>query len=84
MERAERRVAARNLETPSGSFSSHSLFAILHELPDEHLAVVVHDVGLAFSIEVGRETEVLSLIRAKEEAQAAIAEANFRKDLAAA
>ena len=48
------------------------------------LATVVDDVGLAFAIEKGTDSEILTLVRAKEAAQAAIAEATFRRDLAAA
>ena len=80
VEKAQRRAAARNLET--GTLPSS--FAILQDLPDFHLAAVVHDVGLAFAIEKGTDSEILSLVRAKEAAQAAIAEATFRRDLAAA
>ena len=80
VEKAQRRAAARNLETGNPSSS----FAILQDLPDSHLAAVVHDVGLAFAIEKGTDSEILSLVRAKEAAQAAIAEATFRRDLAAA
>ena len=79
VEKAQRRAAARNLE--STGFSSSSPFSVLQDLPDSHLASVVHDVGLAFAVETGREAEVLSLIRAKEAAQAAIAEAVFRRDM---
>ena len=81
VERAERRAAVRNLEGPGSSSSS---FAVLQDLPDSHLTTVVHDAGLAFAVEAGTESEVLSLIRAKEKAQAAIAEAIFRRDAAVA
>ena len=78
VEKAQHRAATRNLELTG--LPSSSPFSVLQDLSDSHLASVVHDVGLDFAVETGREAEVLSLIRAKEAAQAAIAEAVFRRE----
>ena len=83
-ERAEKRAAVKNLDTPAAAQGMlSSPFAVLQDLPDTHLESVLHDVGLAFSQEVGTAKEAISLVRAKELAQASLAEAAFRKDLAA-
>ena len=81
-ERAQARTAAKNLYT--AGMRDHK-FTVLHDLPDEHLVSVLHDFGLAFSVETGlwSEAEILSLVRAKEEAQASLAPAAFRKELTA-
>jgi hypothetical protein len=73
-------AGTRNLD-PSGKLDD---FAILPKVSDEHLLKVTHDSGLAFTCESHSPQEALSLIRAKEEAQAALALAVFRKEVEAA
>jgi hypothetical protein len=46
---------------------------LLSSLLDEHLLAVASDLGLALVSAVGSATELLSLVRAKEIAQAALA-----------
>ena len=75
MQRAQDITAARNDIDRAGT----SGFRVLHKLSDSHLEEVVHDSGLAFSMAGGSGTEILSLIRAKEEAQAALALASIRR-----
>jgi hypothetical protein len=87
MERAQERTASKNLEgnpKPPSSLPSLEQFSVLPVLSDSHLEVVAHDSGLAFSVESGTPAETLSLIRAKEEAQAALAHAAFCRDRALA
>jgi hypothetical protein len=87
MERAQERTASKNLEgnpKPPSSLPSLEQFSVLPALSDSHLEVVAHDSGLAFSVESGTPAETLSLIRAKEEAQAALAHAAFCRDRALA
>jgi hypothetical protein len=75
MQRAQEFTAAKNLD-PSGTVPTPPLaseFVVLWEILDEHLATVAHDSGLAFTVEAGTMTETISFIRAKEEAQAALA-----------
>ena len=54
-------------------------FALLHRLSDSHLITVMHDSGLAFMLESGSAEEIIPLIRAKEAAQAALAQAAARQ-----
>ncbi|CAM0880737.1 unnamed protein product [Alopecurus aequalis] len=54
---AEMRAAAK--DTLSSDTKSTRDFAVLQDLPDEHLVAVVHDVGLAFAVERGSESEIL-------------------------
>jgi hypothetical protein len=80
LQRAQSRAAAKNLEdTGNSSDSDLEGFALLHKADDTHLASVAHDSGLAFALECGSQSEILSLVRAKEAAQAALAKAAFRK-----
>jgi hypothetical protein len=50
-------------------------FVLLSSLPDDHLLDVASDSGLALVFGVGSSAELLSLVRAKEIAQAALAQA---------
>ncbi|KAK1662940.1 hypothetical protein QYE76_051099 [Lolium multiflorum] len=79
MQRAQERAAAKNLEP--GTISD---FAVLPSLSDSHLVSVTHDCGMAFETESRPVAESISLIRAKEEAQAVLALAVFRKEVEAA
>jgi hypothetical protein len=81
LQRAQERTAARNLE-PTGTDESN--FRLLHKYSDAHLLKVTHDSGMAFHCASRPETEVLSLIRAKEAAQASLAQAAYRKECEAA
>jgi hypothetical protein len=81
MQRAQEFTAAKNLD-PTGTIPpppSASEFVVLRDVTDEHLETVAHDAGLAFSVESGTATDVISFIRAKEEAQAALALAADRR-----
>jgi hypothetical protein len=76
LQRAQERTAVKNLD--SGTSND---FAVLPGLPDSHLVTVSHDCGMAFVLEQHTVSETLSLIRAKEEAQAALALAAFRREV---
>jgi hypothetical protein len=73
MERAQHRTASKNLD-PAGTFTP------LAHLPDDHLSSVARDSGLSFMMEKHTEAEILSLVRAKEAAQALLAQAALRKE----
>jgi hypothetical protein len=51
---------------------------LLSSLPDEHLLAVASDSGLALVSGVGSTAELLSLVRAKEISQAALAQAQVK------
>jgi hypothetical protein len=74
MVKAKKLAAERNLD--SGQFS----FTTLSSRSDDALSTVLEDSCIVFNPARGSPSEILDLIRAKEEAQAAIAEAAFRKD----
>jgi hypothetical protein len=61
-------------DNPGTSLPS-SDFVLLASLPDDHLLDVASDSGLALVSGVGSSAELLSLVRAKEIAQAALAQA---------
>jgi hypothetical protein len=73
MEKAQHRTASKNLD-PAGTFTP------LAHLPDDHLSSVARDSGLSFMTEKHTEAEILSLVRAKEAAQALLAQAALRKE----
>jgi hypothetical protein len=78
MQRAQTLTAARNLdaELQQGATQGELVldaFSVLHRFSDSHIASVAHDSGLAFAVEMGSESEILSFVRAKERAQAALA-----------
>ena len=79
-EKAELRAAAKNLD-PTGT--SISDFTALDKHSDDHLLRVASDSGLAFESEAGDPLTILSLVRAKENAQAALAHATFLMEVAA-
>jgi hypothetical protein len=64
----------RAKDNPGTSLPS-SDFVLLASLPDDHLLDVASDSGLALVSGVGSSVELLSLVRAKEIAQAALAQA---------
>jgi hypothetical protein len=87
MQRAQERTVSKNLEgnpNPTSSLPFFSQFSVLPALSDSHLETVAHDSGLTFTLESGSTTETLSLIGAKEEAQAALVHAAFCRDQALA
>jgi hypothetical protein len=53
-------------------------FVLLSSLPDEHLLAVASDSGLALVLGVGSSADLLSLVRAREIAQAALAQAQVK------
>jgi hypothetical protein len=80
LELAQRLAAEKNLETnkakPKGNNSS-----ALDILSDSHISSVVRDSCLLFHPRVGAPLEAISLIRAKEKAQEALAATRRRLDL---
>ena len=64
-------------KTPKGT-SSDPIFAILQDLPDAHLLQVAADSCVVFPASQGSPAEALSLIRANELAQAALAASRSR------
>ena len=77
--RAERRAAARDL--PASGTSTHlfppssPIRLVLPALSDDHLLHILSDVGVAVDPGLGSPSRFLSVIRANEVAQAAIAKA---------
>ena len=72
MESAKLRAADKNLDVSGNPLPS---FKILSAFSDEHLASILHDSG----VELGSSSaEIILLVRAQEEAQAALAEAAAR------
>jgi len=67
---AEDRVAAKNLEVPG--MSKTNLFIILQEVDDSSLSSLAVNCGISLDSDVTSELENLTLLRAKELAQAAI------------
>jgi hypothetical protein len=60
-------------------------FVLLSSIPDDHLLELASDAGLALLPRVGSFSELLSLVRAKEIAQASLswAQVNFDREKAA-
>jgi hypothetical protein len=77
LEKAQRLAAEKNLETIKDKAKGTD-FSILDVLPDSHLSSVVRDSCLLFHPKTGVPGEALSLIRAKEAVQAALAETRHR------
>jgi hypothetical protein len=75
MEKAYRLTAEKNLDKGND-------FSILDAHSDSHLSLVVKDSCLVFSPSAGTPSEALSLVRAKEKVQAALAEHSHRQQLA--
>jgi hypothetical protein len=76
MEKAQQLAADKNLETAGTNNKKADKgtdFAILDILPDSHLSSVVKDSCIVFSPSLGCPGEALSIIRAKEQVQAALA-----------
>ena len=77
--RAERRAAARDLPpsgmTPHLSPPSSPICLVLPSLLDDHLLHILSDVGVSVDPDYVSPSRILSVIRANEVAQAAIARA---------
>jgi hypothetical protein len=80
LEKAKWLTAEWNLDSLAGTND----FSILDSLPDSHLSSVLSDSCIVFTPSAGSPVEALSILRAKEKVQAALAEAAVRKDLEAA
>jgi hypothetical protein len=81
MEKAKRRTTERNLDSDAGRPDS---FSVLDLLPDSRLSSVIADSCIVFVPSAGSPGEALSLIRAKEKVQAALAEVALHKEQEAA
>jgi hypothetical protein len=81
MEKAKRRTAEWNLDSDAGRPDS---FSVLDLLPDSRLSSVIADSCIVFVPSAGSPGEALSLIRAKEKVQAALAEVALHKEQEAA
>lgn len=76
LEKAQRRASEKNLETViSNNKGQGNDYTLLDSLSDSHLELVATDSCVIFNPRAGAKEEALSLIRAKELAQAALAEA---------
>lgn len=76
LEKAQRRASEKNLETVINiNKAQGNDYTLLDSLPDSHLELVATDNCVIFNPRVGAKEEALSLIRAKELAQATLAEA---------
>jgi hypothetical protein len=80
LERAKRLAAERNLDTDKGTED----FSVLDLHSDSHLSSVIADSCVVFVPSAGSPVEALSMIRAKEKVQAALAQAALRKEAEAA
>jgi hypothetical protein len=77
MEKAKRLTAEWNLDSDAGNSDA---FSVLDLLPDSRLSLVITDSCVVFVPSVGSPGEALSILRAKEKVQAALAELAFRKE----
>jgi hypothetical protein len=75
MEKAQQLAADKNLETvvTNKGVDKGTDFAVLDILPDSHLSSIVKDSCIVFSPSKGSPGEALSIVRAKERVQAALA-----------
>jgi hypothetical protein len=81
LEKAKRRTAERNLDSDAGRPDS---FSVLDLLPESRLSSVISDSCIVFVPSAGSPGEALSLLKAKEKVQAALAEVALRKEQEAA
>jgi hypothetical protein len=79
MEKAQRLAAEKNLDKAKGT--DHSILD-LHF--DSHLSLVIRDSCILFNPAAGTLGEILLMLRAKEQLQAALAEVRLAQELAAA
>jgi hypothetical protein len=82
LEKAKLLAADKNLENAK-TVEKGTNFSVLDLLPDSHLTSVVKDSCVIFSPSVGSPGEALSIIRAKEQVQAALAATSRRLKLEA-
>jgi hypothetical protein len=68
-----------NKDSP-GTFLPNPAFVLLSSISDDHLLELASDAGLALLPRVGSCSELLSLVRAKEIAQASLAQAQVKVD----
>jgi hypothetical protein len=80
LERAKRLAAEQNLDTGKGTDE----FSVLDLHSDSHLSSVIADSCVVFVPSGGSPVEALSIIRAKEKVQAALAQAALYKEAEAA
>jgi hypothetical protein len=80
LEKAKRLAAEWNLDSLAGTDD----FLVLDILPDSHLSSVLSDSCITFTPSAGSPVEALSILRAKEKVQVALAEAVVCKDAEAA
>jgi hypothetical protein len=71
-------VRLQKIKDNSGNPLPSADFVLLSSLPDDHLLSVASDSGLALVSGAGSVDEFLSLVRAKELAQAALAQAQIK------
>jgi hypothetical protein len=81
----EKAMRIQESKDSPGTSLPNPAFVVLSSIPDDHLLELASDSGLALLPGVGSSSELLSLVRAKEIAQAALAQAqvNFAKEKAA-
>jgi hypothetical protein len=73
MEKAQKLAAERNLDPAAGTIPDPDDFSILDARSDSQLGAVIKDSCILFVPSAGTPVEAISLLRAKEEAQAALA-----------
>ncbi|KAK1679257.1 hypothetical protein QYE76_040105 [Lolium multiflorum] len=73
MEKAQKLAAERNLDPATGTNPDPDDFSILDARSDSQLGAVLKDSCILFVPSAGTPVEAISLLRAKEEAQAALA-----------
>jgi hypothetical protein len=81
----EKAMRIQESKDSPGTSVPNPAFVLLSSIPDDHLLELASDSGLALLPGVGSSSELLSLVRAKEIAQAALAQAqvNFAIEKAA-
>ncbi|KAM0907847.1 hypothetical protein ACQ4PT_015831 [Festuca glaucescens] len=78
LEKAKMLTKAKNLDPPSSGLGINP-FAALPSLSDSHISSVIVDSCIVFVPSAGSREEAISLLRAKEQVQAALAEAAAEK-----
>ncbi|KAM0875650.1 hypothetical protein ACQ4PT_036664 [Festuca glaucescens] len=79
MEKAQKLAAMKNLDVPVATCTSDD-FSILDAHSDAYLSSVISDSCIVFIPSVGSPLEAVSLIRAKEQVQSALAAVATRKE----
>ncbi|KAM0896076.1 hypothetical protein ACQ4PT_023407 [Festuca glaucescens] len=78
LEKAKLLTKAKNLDPPSSGPGTNP-FAALPSLSDSHISSIIADSCIVFVPSAGSREEAISLLRAKEQVQAALAEATAEK-----